>query len=150
LFNTIRPDLAFFGSKDAQQVGVVKRLAKDLGFETEIVVVPTVREESGLALSSRNAYLSGEERQRASIVYQALRAAKIAFRDGERNGSRLAQIVEGTIAGEPLARIDYVAVVSNEDLEPIEKIDDKEVLIAVAVRFGKVRLIDNIVLNRKQ
>ena len=150
LFNTIRPDRAFFGSKDAQQVGVVKRLTKDLGFETEIVVVPTVREESGLALSSRNAYLSDEERQRASIVYQALRAAKIAFRDGERNGSRLAQIVEGTIAGEPLARIDYVAVVSNEDLEPIEKIDDKEVLIAVAVRFGKVRLIDNIVLNRKQ
>lgn len=150
LFNTIRPDRAFFGSKDAQQVGVVKRLTKDLGFETEIVVVPTVREESGLALSSRNAYLSDEERQRASIIYQALREAKIAFRDGERNGSRLAQIVEEKISSEPLARIDYIAVVNNEDLEPIEKIDDKEVLIAVAVRFGKVRLIDNIVLNRKQ
>ena len=150
LFNAIRPDRAFFGSKDAQQVGVVKRLTKDLGFETEIVVVPTVREESGLALSSRNAYLSEEERQKASIIYQALRDAKIAFRDGERNGSRLAQIVEEKISREPLARIDYIAVVNNQDLEPIEKIDDKEVLLAVAVRFGKVRLIDNIVLNRKQ
>ncbi len=150
LLNTVRPDLAFFGSKDAQQVGVVKRLVKDLGFETEIVVVPTVREESGLAMSSRNAYLSDEEREKASIIYQALREAKIAFKGGERNAATIAQIVEDKIAAEPLARIDYVAVVSNDDLEPIEKIDDKEVLVAVAVRFGKVRLIDNVVLNRKQ
>jgi len=150
LFNTVRPDLAFFGSKDAQQVGVVKRLAHDLGFETEIIVVPTVREESGLAFSSRNAYLSDEEREKASIIYQALRDAKLAFKGGERNASNIAQIVEDKIASEPLARIDYVAVVSNDDLEPIDKIDDKEVLVAVAVRFGKVRLIDNVVLNRKQ
>src|SRR5215204_338907 len=150
LFNTVRPDLAFFGSKDAQQVGVVKRLAHDLGFETEIIVVPTVREESGLAFSSRNAYLSDEEREKASIIYQALRDAKLAFKGGERNASNVAQIVEDKIASEPLARIDYVAVVSNDDLEPIDKIDDKEVLVAVAVRFGKVRLIDNVVLNRKQ
>ncbi|MGD9561384.1 MAG: pantoate--beta-alanine ligase [Pyrinomonadaceae bacterium] len=150
LLNTVRPDLAFFGSKDAQQVGVVKRLARDLGFETEIVVVPTVREESGLAFSSRNAYLSDEERAKASIIYQALRDAKAAFKDGERNAAKLTQIVEDKIASEPLARIDYVAVVNNDDLEPIDKIDDKEVLVAVAVRFGKVRLIDNIVLNRKQ
>jgi pantoate--beta-alanine ligase len=150
LFNTVRPDLAFFGSKDAQQVGVIKRLTSDLGFETEIVVVPTVRSESGLAMSSRNVYLSDEEREKASIIYQALREAKIAFKDGERNASNIAQIVENKIASEPLARIDYVAVVSNDDLEPIDKIDDKEVLVAVAVRFGKVRLIDNIVLNKKQ
>lgn len=150
LFNTVRPDLAFFGSKDAQQVGIVKRLTRDLGFETEIVVIPTVREESGLALSSRNAYLNDEEREKASIMYQALRDAKIAFKNGERNASALAQIVENKIASEPLARIDYVAVVNNEDLEPVDKIDDKEVLVAVAVRFGKVRLIDNIILNRKQ
>jgi len=150
LFNTVRPDLAFFGSKDAQQVGVVKRLAHDLGFETEIVVVPTVREESGLAFSSRNAYLSDEEREKASVIYQALRDAKLAFRDGERNASNIAQIVEEKIGSEPLARIDYVAVVSNDDLEPVDKIEDKEVLVAVAVRFGKVRLIDNVVLNRKQ
>lgn len=150
LFNTIRPDLAFFGSKDAQQVGVVKRLTRDLGFEIEIVVVPTVREESGLAMSSRNAYLSEEEHEKASIIYQALRDAKLAFKNGERNAAKIAQIVEEKIASEPLARIDYVAVVNNEDLEPVEKIGDNEVLVAVAVRFGKVRLIDNVILNRKQ
>ena len=150
LFNTVRPDLAFFGSKDAQQVGVVKRMTRDLSFETEIVVVPTVREESGLAMSSRNAYLTDEERQKASVIYQALREAKIAFRNGERNASNIAQIVEDKIASEPLARIDYIAVVDNWNLEPIDRIDDKEVLVAVAVRFGKVRLIDNVILNRKQ
>jgi pantoate--beta-alanine ligase len=150
LFNTVRPDLAFFGSKDAQQVGVVKRLTRDLGFETEVVVVPTVREESGLAFSSRNAYLTDEEREKATIIYQALRDAKLAFKNGERNASNIAQIVEDKIASEPLARIDYVAVVSNDDLEPVDKIDDNEVLVAVAVRFGKVRLIDNVILNRKK
>lgn len=150
LFNTVRPDFAFFGSKDAQQVGVIKRLTRDLGFETEIVVVPTVREESGLAMSSRNAYLTPESRQKASIIYQALREAKIAFKNGERNGSKLAQIVQAKIESEPAARIDYVAVVDNDALEPVEKIDDKEVLLAVAVRFDKVRLIDNIILNRRQ
>ena len=150
LFNAVRPDLAFFGSKDAQQVGVIKRLTRDLGFETEIVVVPTVREESGLALSSRNAYLSEGERARAAVIYQALRDAKIAFRSGERNAAAITQIVEDKIGSEPLARIDYIAVVSNDNLEPVEKIEDNEVLVAVAVRFGKVRLIDNIGLNRKQ
>lgn len=150
LLNTVRPDLAFFGSKDAQQVGVVKRLTRDLGFETEIVVVPTVREESGLAMSSRNAYLTPEEREKASVIYQALRDGKLAFRNGERNAATIAQIVEEKINSEPLARIDYVAVVSNDDLEPVEKIGDMEVLVAVAVRFGSVRLIDNVVLNRKQ
>ena len=150
LFNTVRPDLAFFGSKDAQQVGVVKRLTRDLGFEIEIVVVPTVREESGLAMSSRNAYLTPEERDAATVIYRALRDAKIAFRDGERNASNIAHMVESKIASEPLARVDYVAVVNNDTLEPVEKIDDSEVLVAVAVRFGKVRLIDNIILNRKQ
>ncbi len=150
LFNTVRPDLAFFGSKDAQQVGVIKRLTRDLGFETEIIVVPTVREESGLALSSRNSYLSEEERAKASIIYRSLADAKAAFKGGERNASAITQIVENKLSSEPLVRVDYVAVVSNEDLEPIEKIEDSEVLVAVAVRFGKVRLIDNVVLNRKQ
>jgi pantoate--beta-alanine ligase len=150
LLNTVRPDLAFFGSKDAQQVGVVKRLVRDLGFETEVVVVPTVREGSGLAMSSRNAYLSEEEREKAAIIYQALREAKMAFKEGQRNAAKIAQIVEDKISTEPLARIDYIGVVDNDDLEPVEKIDDKEVLVAVAVRFGKIRLIDNMVLNRKQ
>ncbi|HKX83570.1 MAG TPA: pantoate--beta-alanine ligase, partial [Pyrinomonadaceae bacterium] len=102
LLNTIRPDFAFFGQKDAQQVAVIKRLTIDLGFETEVVVVPTVREETGLALSSRNAYLSADERKRAAVISRGLREAKAAFREGERNASRLAQIVENTIRSEEL------------------------------------------------
>lgn len=150
LFNTIRPDFAFFGQKDAQQVAVIKRLTKDLGFDTEIVVAPTVREETGLAMSSRNALLSNEERRKASVIFQGLREAKTAFRSGERNASRLAEIVRQKVEGEPLAIIDYVSVVDNETLENIEKIGEREILIAVAVRFGNVRLIDNIVLNKRQ
>ncbi len=150
LFNTIRPDFAFFGQKDAQQVAVIKRLTTDLGFDTEIVVVPIVREETGLAMSSRNSLLSEDERRKASIIYKGLRQAKIAARDGERNAAILAEIVRKTIETEPLAAVDYVAVVNNETLEPVEKIGESAVLIAVAVRFGKVRLIDNTVLNRKQ
>ncbi|MGI8640849.1 MAG: pantoate--beta-alanine ligase [Pyrinomonadaceae bacterium] len=150
LFNTIRPDFAFFGQKDAQQVAVIKRLTQDLGFDTEIIVARTVREESGLAMSSRNARLSDEERQKASIIYKALREAKIAAKNDERNAARLAEIVREKIESEPLAQIDYVAVVDNETLEPIGKLGESAALIAVAVRFGKVRLIDNTVLNRKQ
>ncbi len=148
LFNTIRPDFAFFGQKDAQQVAVIKRLTRDLGFDTEIVVVKTVREESGLAMSSRNAHLSSDERQRASIIFQALRKAKLAAKEGERNAQRLAEIVREKIETESLAQIDYVAVVDNETLEPVEKIGVDAVLIAVAVRFGTTRLIDNTVITR--
>jgi len=150
LFNTVRPDLAFFGQKDAQQVAVIKRLTADLGFETEIVVVPTVREESGLAMSSRNSLLSSDERQKAVIVIEALREAKLAFKKGERNASDLAEIVKRRIADKPLARLDYVAVVDRESLQSIEKVGDEEALIVIAVYFGEVRLIDNVILNRKQ
>jgi pantoate--beta-alanine ligase len=150
LFNTIRPDFAIFGQKDAQQVAIVKRLTRDLGFETEIVVAPTVREESGLALSSRNTYLSPEEREKAAIIYQALREGKRLFKNGERNAAKIAEIVESTINSEPLARIDYIAVVDAETLEPIDKIGDNETFLAAAVRFGNVRLIDNVILNRRQ
>lgn len=150
LFNTLRPDLAFFGQKDAQQVAVIKRLAADLGFETEIVVVPTVREESGLAMSSRNARLSDEERARAAVIISALREAKVAFKKGERNASELAQIVTKRMGTEPLAQLEYAAVVGRESLQPIEKIADDEALIVVAAKIGDVRLIDNVVLNRKQ
>ena len=150
LFNTVRPDLAFFGQKDAQQIAVIKRLTTDLGYETEIVVVPTVREESGLALSSRNRILSDEERQKASVIYRSLREAKIAFKNGERNAARLIEMVQEQIATEPLASIDYVSVVDSRTLEPVEKIGETETLIAVAVRFGTIRLIDNVLLNRGQ
>lgn len=150
LFNSVRPDLAFFGQKDAQQVAVIKRMTADLGFETEIVVVPTVREESGLALSSRNRILSDEERERASVIYRSLRDAKLAFKQGERNAAKLIEIVHEGIGKEPLAAIDYVSVVDSKTLEPLKKLGETEVLIAAAVRFGKVRLIDNVVLNRGQ
>lgn len=150
LFNAVRPDLAFFGQKDAQQVAVIKRLTTDLGFETEIVVVPTVREESGLALSSRNRILTSEEREKASVIFASLRDAKIAFKQGERNAAKLIEMVQTRIGSEPLAAIDYVSIVDPKTLEPVEKVPDTETLIAVAVRFGSVRLIDNIVLNRGQ
>jgi pantoate--beta-alanine ligase len=101
-------------------------------------------------MSSRNTLLSEEERQKASIIYKGLREAKIAARDGERNAAILAEIVRKTIETEPLAAVDYVAVVDNETLEPVEKVGESAVLIAVAARFGRVRLIDNTVLNRKQ
>ena len=150
LFNAIRPDFAFFGQKDAQQVAVIKRLTRDLGFETEIVVLPTIREETGLAMSSRNSLLTDEEKHKASIIYQGLREAKIAFRGGERNALKLADIVRRKIETEPFARIDYVSVIDTETLAPIEKIGENAATIAVAVRFGLARLIDNIVLNKKQ
>ena len=129
---------------------MIKRMTVDLGFETEIVVVPTVREESGLALSSRNRILSDEERDRASVIYRSLREAKIAFKQGERKAAKLIEIVHEGIGKEPLAAIDYVSVVDSKTLEPLEKVGDTEVLIAAAVRFGTVRLIDNVVLNRGQ
>ena len=150
LFNTIRPDRAFFGQKDAQQVAVVKRLTTDLGFETEIVVVPTVREESGLAMSSRNSLLSDEEREKAVVIINALREAKLAFKKGERDASDLTQIVKDRISAEPLARLDYVAVVDRDSLQTIEKVGDEETLIVAAAFIGSTRLIDNVILNRKQ
>ncbi|MBK8464810.1 MAG: pantoate--beta-alanine ligase [Chloracidobacterium sp.] len=150
LFNTVRPDHAFFGQKDAQQVAVIRRLTTDLGFETEIVVMPTIREESGLAMSSRNSRLTVEEREKAVVIIEALRKAKLAFKKGERNASALTEIVKDRVADEPLAKLDYVAVVDRNSLQLIDVIGDGETLILVAVHFGNVRLIDNVILNRKQ
>jgi len=150
LFNTIRPDFAIFGQKDAQQGAVIKRLVQDLGFETEIVLMPIIREESGLAMSSRNSHLNDEDRQKASIIYKSLREAKIAFKNGERDASELAEIVRRGLASEAIALIDYVAVVDMDTFEPIEKVGENPILVAVAVSFGKTRLIDNAVFNRRQ
>jgi pantoate--beta-alanine ligase len=150
LFNTVRPDHAYFGQKDAQQVAVVKRLTADLGFETEIVVVPTVRDDSGLAMSSRNELLSNEERQKAIILIEALREAKTAFKKGERNASQLNEIVRKRIETEPDARLDYVATVDRASLQTLDKVGDDEALITAAIFLGGIRLIDNVILNRKQ
>jgi pantoate--beta-alanine ligase len=143
LFNTIRPDFAFFGQKDAQQVAVIKRLTQDLGFDTEIVVGPIVREESGLAMSSRNALLSDEERQKASIIYQGLREAKIAVSKASETPRDSPEIVREKIETEPLAQIDYVAVVDDETLEPLEKIGENRRSDCRCRAFRKHRLIDN-------
>lgn len=150
LFNTIRPDKAFIGQKDAQQVAVIRRLRTDLGFETEIVVMPTVREESGLAISSRNERLSADQRQRAVVIIESLRDAKLAFKKGERGAQALTQIVKNRIASEPLAILDYVAVVDRYSMQPVERVGDEETLIVIAVIISDVRLIDNVILNRKQ
>ena len=147
LFNSIRPEYAYFGQKDAQQVAVIKRLTEDLGFDTEIVVMPTIREESGLAMSSRNERLTKSERRSASIIYKALLEAQIAIEGGERNSARLTEIVRNELETEPAAKIEYIAFVDNETLDPIEKVGESAVLIALAVRFGDVRLIDNMVVT---
>jgi pantoate--beta-alanine ligase len=148
LLNTVRPDFAFFGQKDAQQSVIIRRMVKDLAFDTEIVVLPTVREDSGLAISSRNLYLSGEELQSAAIIHQALAKAKEGFKKGERHAAKLADTIRSTIETEPHARLGYVSVVDAETLETLDKIEDRPVLIAVAAYIGKTRLIDNIVLNK--
>lgn len=149
LLNTVRPDFAFFGQKDAQQVAVVKRMVRDLAFDTEVVVMPIVREETGLAMSSRNAYLNREEHEAATIIYRALREAKLAFKNGERSAARLVELIAQTINAEPRAHLEYVAAVDNETMQPVERIEDGPVLLNVAVRFGKTRLIDNTVLNKR-
>ena len=150
LFNTIRPDFAYFGQKDAQQVAVIQRLTKNLGFNTEVIVVPIVREKSGLARSSRNERLTSEHREAASIIYKALLEVEIAAESGKRDVGKLTEIVHKEIEKEQTANIDYIAIVDNETLEPIEKIGERPVLVAVAVRFGEIRLIDNIILNKNQ
>ena len=148
LFNTVRPDFAFFGQKDAQQTLVVKRLVRDLAFEIEVVVLPTVREASGLALSSRNAYLSADDRRAAAVLYRALSQAREVYNEGERGPKRLAETVRAQIEAEPRARLEYVGVVDAETMEKLDRIpDDRAVLIALAARVGGTRLIDNIVLQ---
>ena len=148
LLNTIRPDFAFFGQKDAQQALVIRRLVKDLAFDTEIVILPIVREDSGLAISSRNLYLTPDEQKSATIIHKALKQAKQAYKDGERNASRLIDVIRTTVESEPRARVDYVAVTDADTLEKVERVDDRPTLVALAAYVGKTRLIDNMILNK--
>jgi pantoate--beta-alanine ligase len=148
LLNTVRPDFAFFGQKDAQQVLIIRRLVKDLAFDTEIVVLPTVREDSGLAISSRNLYLTSDEQKSATVLHKALVQAKNAYKDGERNVNRLVDLIRSTVESEPRARLDYVAVTDAETLEKVERIEERPTLIALAAYVGKTRLIDNTILNK--
>ena len=148
LLNTVRPDFAFFGQKDAQQAVIIKRMVRDLSFDTEIVVSPTVREDSGLAISSRNLYLDAEEQQSAAVIHRALKQAKENYKKGERHAGKLAEIVRATIETEPRVRVDYVSVVDAETLEKLDKLDERPILVAVAAYVGKTRLIDNTMLNK--
>ncbi|MEK7310616.1 MAG: pantoate--beta-alanine ligase [Chloroflexota bacterium] len=145
LFNVFTPDRAYFGQKDAQQAVVVKRMAADLNFPLEIVVCPTVREPDGLAISSRNVYLSAEERKAATVLYRALSAAKEAFDNGERDGEKLRAIMSSIIAAEPLARADYVSAADPDTLAELNRVHNG-VLLSMAVRIGGTRLIDNFLL----
>ncbi|HEV8140683.1 MAG TPA: pantoate--beta-alanine ligase [Pyrinomonadaceae bacterium] len=150
LLNIVRPDIAFFGQKDAQQAAVLKRMVHDLAFDTKVVVLPIVREESGLALSSRNAYLSEEEKRAATVLHRGLSLARSAYENSERDGTRLLELVRSTIAAEPLARVDYISLNDAETLEPLEHIADRPALLSLAVYLGKTRLIDNLVLGQTE
>ncbi len=145
LLAIVRPAAAYFGQKDAQQLRLIRRMVRDLHEEVEIVACPTVREDDGLALSSRNAYLTTEERRCAPVLYRALQEAARRARAGETDASRLTALVRETIETEPLARIDYVEAVDDETLQPVTSIRGR-VLLAVAAWFGRARLIDNLLL----
>jgi pantoate--beta-alanine ligase len=127
---------------------VIKRLVKDLAFDTEIVVLPIVREDSGLAISSRNLYLTPDEQQSATVLHKALKQAKTAFKEGERNAGRLADLIRSTVETEPRARLDYVTIADAETLEKLDRLDDRPTLVALAAYVGKTRLIDNMILNK--
>ena len=142
LFNIVLPDRAYFGEKDAQQLAIIRRMVKDLNFGTEIVSCPIVREPDGLAMSSRNLYLSPEERKAALSLSRSLSAAKELLRKGEKDAVKIREAIVAGISSEPLVKIDYAEIVDSADLSPVEKIE-KPVLAAAAVYFGKTRLIDN-------
>ena len=141
LFGLTRPDRAYFGQKDGQQAVVVDRVVRDLALPVELVVVPTVRDVDGLALSSRNAYLGAEERRAAPVLYRALRAAAEDHARGERDGGRLRARMQAVLATEPLARPDYVSVADGRTLEELDVVSGPA-LLSLAVRFPSARLID--------
>lgn len=146
LFHAVQPQRAYFGQKDAQQAAVIRKMTRDLNFPIEIVVCPTVREADGLAMSSRNSYLSAEERQSATILFRALTAAKSAYERGERSADALRKIMADTLASEPRAQMQYVSCADYDTLEELETVTGKT-LLSMAVFIGKTRLIDNFVLE---
>ena len=145
LFHIVPADRAYFGQKDAQQLAIIRRMVMDLNFDIEIIGCPIIREEDGLAKSSRNTYLSEEERKQAVILNQSLEAAMDAINAGEKDAAKVKQIIIDKLHTCPLAKIDYVEVVSFDTIQPIEKVEGA-VLIAIAVYIGTTRLIDNRIL----
>ena len=146
LFHIIEPAAAFFGQKDAAQLAVIRRMVRDLNFPVEIVACPIVREADGLAMSSRNAYLNGEERVRARVLRRSLLRVEEEFRAGERDAGRLISAGKEILAGEPQVRLDYFEIVDPDTLDPVERISQKA-LAAVAAYVGSTRLIDNLLLD---
>jgi pantoate--beta-alanine ligase len=147
LLEIVRPDRLYLGQKDAQQAIILQRMVEDFNMDTKVVVVPTVREKDGLALSSRNAYLTPEERQQATCLYRALRKAQRAILvEGETSRARVEGILRREITAQPLARLDYAQAVSLRDLQPVDPLRGR-ILLAVAAYFGRARLIDNLVVT---
>ena len=146
LFEIVRPDVAFFGQKDAAQVVVLRKMVRDLDMDVELVVCPIVRETDGLAMSSRNAYLTPEQRQQALVLHRALLRVQTAVDRGERDAAKLREIGEQVIAEEPGARLDYFAIVDPETLDPVAD-TRRGALVAIAAYVGTTRLIDNILLT---
>jgi len=146
LFNIVEPTCAYFGQKDAQQALVIKKIAADLNMNLEVIVTPTVRESDGLAMSSRNVYLNPQERQAAAVLFKALTLAQNLWEKGDRNAERIRQEMTSLISKEPLAKIEYVSIADTETLEELTKIN-KPALASLAVRIGKTRLIDNVLVS---
>jgi pantoate--beta-alanine ligase len=146
LFGLVRPDVAVFGEKDAQQLAVVRALVRDLHLGIEIVGAPIVRETDGLAMSSRNVYLSAEERRAAPVLARALEAARAALGAGERSAAALVASIRSVIAAEPLVRLEYAAVVGADDFRPRERAEG-DVVVPIAARLGRTRLLDNLHLR---
>jgi pantoate--beta-alanine ligase len=149
LFNLVRADVAVFGEKDAQQLAVIRQMVRDLHLPVEIVPAPTIREVDGLAMSSRNVYLSPEERRAATVLHRALRAAETAISQGERRGDAVRERLREVLNTEPLAHVEYAEVVSADSFQPVETLSGRLVL-PLAVRIGRTRLIDNIRLTAEE
>lgn len=149
LFNIICPDTAFFGQKDAQQAILIKRMVKDLNLDLEIVICPTVREDSGLALSSRNKYLSSEEKKDARLLYSSLKISEKMIHEGVCDCQKLIQAIRQELAKSKKIQIEYVSITDTQKLQNIERID-RSALVSLAVKIGTARLIDNILLDLKK
>jgi len=147
LFNIVQPTRAYFGQKDAQQTVVVRKMARDLDMPLDVVVVPTMREPDGLAMSSRNVYLSAEQRRAATVLYRALSAAGERYAAGERDAEALRQSMRAVLEAEPLANPEYISVADALTLHELDHVGAAGALCSLAVRFGATRLIDNIVLE---
>jgi len=149
LFEIVQPHFAYFGRKDAQQVRIISEMARDLNLDAEIVVCPIVREADGLALSSRNAYLSAEERKAATVLHRALAAARNELASGVRDAMQLQTVMRRILEGEPFARVDYAEIVSADTFEPVVRVARPSYAV-LAVFIGKTRLIDNLLIQPPQ